>query len=330
MLVPRLTTPLLLAAALLAFAGRPAVPPLEQVASIPLPGVQGRIDHLAVDVQARRLYVAALGNNTVEVLDLRNNRHERSVAGFKEPQGIGVVPETSEVVVANGQGEGAEFRRGGDLHLSRSVPLGDDADNVRVDPRASRVYVGYGSGAIAALDATNGRKLGEAPVGGHPESFQLEAAGPRIFVNVPAAHHISVIDRIQMKVSATWPVTAAGANYPMALDESGRRLFLGCRTPPVVLVYDTDSGRQAGSVEVAGDTDDLFWDAGRQRLYVTAGEGFIDVVQFIGERPRRTAHLSSAAGARTSLFVPALGRLYLAVPHRGSQAAEVRVFETRD
>jgi DNA-binding beta-propeller fold protein YncE len=330
MVSTRLTTTLVLTAPLLAFAARAGDSPLVQVASIPLPGVQGRIDHLAVDLRSQRLYVAALGNNTVEVLGLRTNRHESSVAGFKEPQGIAVVPEPSAVVVANGQGEGAEFRSGGDLRLIRGVPLGDDADNVRVDAKATRVYVGYGSGAIAALDASDGRKLGEVPVGGHPESFQLEAAGPRIFVNVPTARLISVIDRGQMKTVASWSVTAAAANYPMALDEAGHRVFIGCRNPPLVLVYDTESGKQVGSVEIAGDTDDLFWDAQRQRLYVTAGEGFIDVLQSAGGTLRRTAHLASAAGARTSLFVAALGRLYVAVPHRGSQPAEIRVFEARD
>ncbi len=330
MVSSRLMTTLVLTVPLLAFAARAGGPPLVQVASIPLPGVQGRIDHLAVDVQSQRLYVAALGNNTVEVLDLKTNRHEKSVGGFKEPQGIGVVAETSAVVVANGQGEGAEFRAGGDLRLIRGVPLGDDADNVRVDAKAKRVYVGYGSGAIAALDGRDGRKLGEVPVGGHPESFQLEAGGPRIFVNVPTARHILVINRAQMTISATWPVTVAAANYPMALDESGHRVFVGCRKPPVVLVYDTESGKQVDSVEIAGDTDDLFWDAQRQRLYVTAGEGFIDVLQSAGGTLQRTAHLASAAGARTSLFVPTLGRLYLAVPHRGTQPAEIRVFEARD
>lgn len=321
---------LLLAVCPLLLAAARTAPPLVEIAAIPLPGVEGRIDHLAIDLQAKRLYVAALGHGTVEVLDLRNNRHEKSVPGFEEPQGIGVVPGTSEVAVANGQGAGVDFRAGGDLHLIRRVPLGEDADNVRVDDAARRVYVGYGSGAIAALDAADGRKAGEVPVGGHPESFQLESTGPRLFVNVPTARRVVVLDRRQMKVVDTWPVIAAGANYPMALDEAGHRLFIGCRTPAVALVYDTRSGRQTGSVAIAGDTDDLFWDAVRQRLYVAAGEGYLDVIEFAGSAPRRTAHLASAPGARTSLYVPALNRLYLAVPHRGSQRTEIRIFEARE
>jgi DNA-binding beta-propeller fold protein YncE len=321
----------MLAAAASALIGaRAADQPLVLVGSIPLPGVEGRIDHLAVDAAGQRLFVAALGNNSVEVLDLAGMRHLRSVPGFKEPQGIAFLPDPQQIVVANGQGTGAEFRAAGDLRLVTSVALGEDADNVRFDAAARRVYVGYGSGAIAAIDAADGRKVAEVAVGGHPESFQLESGGPRLFVNVPAAHHVSVIDRAQMKLLATWPVADASANYPMALDEQSRRLFIGCRKPAVVLVFDTQSGRQVGSAPVAGDTDDIFWDARRQRLYVTAGEGFIDVLEGGGGSLRVTAHVPTAAGARTSLFVPALGRLYLAVPHRGAQAAEIRVYEARE
>lgn len=317
----------LAAAGVLARAGEPLV----LVGSIALPHVEGRIDHLAADAAARRLYVAALGNDTVEVLDLAAARHARSVRGFKEPQGIGVVPEPPQVVVANGQGTGAEFRAPDDLRLVRSVALGDDSDNVRVDAQGKRVYVGYGDGAIAAIDASSGRKVADVSVGGHPESFQLEPTpGTRLFVNVPSAHHVSVVDRTQMKVVATWPVTEAASNYPMALDGPGHRLFIGCRRPAVVLILDAESGRQIGSAAIAADTDDLFWDVKHHRLYVSAGEGFIDVLQAEGSGLRRTARIPTAAGARTSLFVPALDRLYLAVPHRGRQAAEIRIYETRD
>jgi DNA-binding beta-propeller fold protein YncE len=322
------TFALLSMAVMLATAEEPK--PLVQVAAIRLPSVEGRIDHLAVDVTAQRLYVAALGNNTVEVLDLAAGRHVTSVTGFKEPQGIGIVPDPPHVVVANGQGTGAEFRAPGDLHIVRAVTLGDDADNVRVDAAARRVYVGYGAGAIATIDAVTGRKISEVAVGGHPESFQLEASGPRLFVNVPTARHISVIDRAQMKVVGTWPVTQAAAHYPMALDEPGHRLFVGCRKPAVVLTFDTQSGKQTGSLAIAGDTDDLFWDAKRQRLYVSAGEGYIDVLQAGESGLRRTSQIATAAGARTSLFVPAFNRLYLAVPHRGGQAAEIRIYEAHD
>jgi len=304
--------------------------PLTLVRTIELPGVEGRIDHLAFDPATARLYVAALGNNTVEVLDTKSGADVKSLPGFHEPQGIAVIAATKAVAIANGEGGGVQFVSADDYRPGAMVRLGDDADNVRYDASARRVYVGYGSGALAAIDATAHNVVGEVKLAGHPESFQLERAGARIFVNVPTAGHIAVIDRTSMKVIGTWPVTTAKANFPMALDEANRRLFVGCRRPAKVLVFDTASGAPIASIDVVGDTDDLFYDSARKRLYVTGGEGFIDVVQDGGkDRFSRLAHVPTAPGARTSLFVPDESRLYLAVPHRSAQKAEVHVFEAR-
>ena len=305
--------------------------PLSLVRSIELPRVEGRIDHLAFDPATQRLYVAALGNNTVEVLDVKSGVHLKSLPGFREPQGIAVAIDTKAVAVANGQGEGLQLISADDYRSGAMVRLGDDADNVRYDATAKRLYVGFGSGALAAVDPAVGKLLGQVKLPGHPESFQLERNGSRVFVNVPSADQIAVIDRAAMKIVATWPVTGARANYPMALDEENRRIFIGCRRPAKVLVYDTGTGKQTGWVDIVGDTDDMFFDAKRKRLYVVGGDGFIDVLDVRPAAPiTRVAHIATAAGARTALFVADQGRLYLAVPHRGSQRAEIRVFETRE
>jgi DNA-binding beta-propeller fold protein YncE len=304
--------------------------PLTLVRSIELPRVEGRIDHLAVDVAGQRLFVAALGNNTVEVLDLKAGTHVKSIPGFREPQGIAVAPDTKLVAVANGQGEGLQLLSADDYRAGASVRLGDDSDNVRYDAAAKRIYVGYGSGALASVGPTDAKVLASVKLAGHPESFQLERSGPRIFVNVPNAGHIAVVDRGPMTVVAAWPVTGAKSNFPMALDEANHRLFVGCRRPAKALTFDTATGKEVGSFDIVGDTDDLFYDATRKRLYVSGGEGFIDVFQNQdANRLVRVAHIPTAAGARTSLFVPEQSRLYLAVPHRGSQKAEIRVFEAR-
>jgi DNA-binding beta-propeller fold protein YncE len=303
--------------------------PLSLVSSIVLPGVEGRIDHLAFDADAQRLFVAALGNSTVEVLDLKANRHLKSLPGFKEPQGIAIASDAMAVVVANGQGDGAQFLDVNGFRPTKTVHLGDDSDNVRYDAAAKRVFVGFGGGALAAINAGDGKVLGEAKLAGHPESFQLERGGSRIFVNIPSADHIAVVDRATMKVTATWPVTGAKANYPMALDEANHRLFVGCRRPAKVLIYDTATGKETSSFDAVGDTDDLFYDAVRKRLYVSGGEGFIDVFQDESGQFNRLAHVATAPGARTSLFVADQNRLYLAVPHRGAQKAEIRVFDVR-
>ena len=304
--------------------------PLVFVRAIGLPRVEGRIDHLAFDAATGRLYVAALGNNTVEVLDAAGGMHVKSLPGFHEPQGIAVLPDLEFVAVANGQGEGLQILSGRDHRPHTMIRLGDDADNVRYDESGKRVYVGFGSGALASIDPVTATVLGAAKLAGHPESFQLERLGSRVFVNIPSAAQIAVIDRTSMKVAATWPVTSAAANFPMALDEANHRVFVGCRRPAKVLVFDTISGKQTGSFEIVGDTDDLFYDAARKRLYVTGGEGYVDVVQDQGGNQfTRLAHLRTAPGARTSLFVAEQGYLYLAVPHRGEQKAEIRVFEAR-
>ena len=200
------------------------------VGTIDLPGVEGRIDHLAVDMAAQRLYVAALGNNTVEVLDLKSNSHVKSVPGFREPQGIVVLTDAKVVAVANGQGEGVQFIDASDYHPTKAVKLGDDSDNVRYDASAKRVYVGFGSGALAAVSPTEGKVISQVKLAGHPESFQLERSGSRIFVNVPTADHIAVVDRGAMKVIAAAVAEAKRVNAPGAViavvDDGGNLMAL--------------------------------------------------------------------------------------------------------
>jgi DNA-binding beta-propeller fold protein YncE len=321
------------AVALLCIAMQSAPPqePLKLVRAIELPGVDGRIDHMALDPTGQKLLVAALGHNTVEVVDVKGGTHFKSLPGFREPQGIAVVPDAALIAVADGQGEGVQTLGVNDYRIVKTIPLGDDADNVRYDGAAKTLYVGYGSGALAAVRPTDGTVAGRATLAAHPESFQLEQSGPRVFVNVPTAGHIAVVDRGTMKVTATWRVTGAASNFPMALDEAGHRLFVGCRRPAKLLVYDTATGKETGAADIVGDTDDLFYDAARKRLYVSGGDGFIDVLDAREPAtPTRLARVATSAGARTSLFAPAQNRLYLAVPHRGAQRAEIRVYEVRD
>jgi DNA-binding beta-propeller fold protein YncE len=313
---------------LASFQGVSGDAPLRLVGTIELPAIQGRIDHLAVDLAHARLFVAALGNNTVEVIDLRDRRVVQSLQGFDEPQGVAVAPDLNMLVVANGGNGRVQLLNGADLHSGKTVPLSGDADNVRYDPRQRRVYVGYGSGALAAIDPLSGSRIADIRLGGHPESLQLERNGDRIFVNVPGAGHIAVVDRKDMHLVSTWAMAGARANYPMALNEAAHRLFVGCRHPSKALVFDTSSGRIVASFDITGDTDDLFFDEVRQRVYVSGGEGFLDVIQQQpGDHFMRVLHLSTASGARTSLYVAEQNRLYLAVPRRGSTAAQIRIYE---
>ncbi len=304
--------------------------PLRLVQTIPLPNVEGRIDHMAVDVKGQRLFIAALGNNSVEVLDLRAGKHLQSIGGFDEPQGIGFIPEFDKIFIANGKSGACDILNGTSFKRITTVKFADDADNVRYDGTARRVYVGYGSGALGVIDPVNGNQIGDIKLDAHPESFQLEKSGSRIFVNLPDAKKIVLVDREARKTIATWPATGAAANFPMALDEPHHRLLVGFRKPARLLVFDTESGKVMTNLESPGDADDIFYDSSRRRVYVSGGDGSIGVFQQQdGDHYQPMAKIPTAAGARTALFVPELDRLYLAVPHRGSQKAEVRVYEAQ-
>jgi hypothetical protein len=304
--------------------------PLRLVQTIPLPNVEGRIDHMAVDLKGQRLFVAALGNNTVEVLDLRAGKRIRSITGLHEPQGVGFIPEFNKIFVANAKSGACEVFDGSSFKSIKSIKFSDDADNIRYDAAARRVYVGYGSGGVGIIDAATGDQLGAIKLEGHPESFQLEKSGPRLFANIPTSQKIVVVDREKRATITAWPTAGATANFPMALDETHHRLFVGFRKPAKFIVFDTDSGKVVASMDSAGDADDVFYDNSHQRIYISGGEGFLSIFQQDdADHYRAMTKIPTAMGARTSLFVPELRRFYLAVPHRGNQRAEVRVYEAQ-
>lgn len=296
---------------------------------IDLPNVDGRIDHFSADVKGQRLFMSALGNHTVEVLDVQSGKRVHTIPDLAEPQGLYYDPSSNRLFAACASDGAAKVFDGGTFQLLGTAELSADADNIRYDARGRRVIVGYGDGALAFLDS-NGKKTGEIALDAHPESFQLEKSGTRAFVNVPDKKEIQVLDLVKNTMSGRCPVTSALKNYPMALDEADHRLLIGCRAPARMLVLDTSAGRQTASVEIVGDTDDLFYDAAKRRVYVIGGQGFVDVFeQKDPDRYERIAHQPTAPGARTGLFVPDWGKLFVAVPHRGEQRAEVLVYQVQ-
>jgi DNA-binding beta-propeller fold protein YncE len=280
-------------------------------------------------VKGKRLFMSALGNNTVEVLDVDSGKRLKTLTGLAEPQGVYYDPSTNRLFVACAKDGSTKLFDAGTFQLLNTAKFSADADNIRYDARGHRVIVGYGDGALAFLDS-NAKKTGEIPLDGHPESFQLEKTGTRVFVNVPDKKEIQVADLVKNSLLAKWPVTSALKNYPVALDEGHHRLLTGCRAPARMLAIDTESGKEIASVEIVGDTDDLFYDAAKARVYVIGGQGFVDVFeQKDADHYGRIGHYPTAAGARTGLFVPEWSKLFVAVPHRGEQRAEVLVFETK-
>jgi len=311
-----------------ALAAEPTALKLTQ--TIPLPGVKGRFDHFALDPAGKRLFVAALGNNTLEVIDLAAGKRIRSLAGMSKPTGVLFLSKPNQIIVANGDDGTLKILSGDVSQVLHNLTALADADNLRFDPPTKLAWLGYGEGALAIIDPAAAKLLGSVKLPAHPESFQLEREGNRIFVNVPDAKQVAVIDRTKRTVTDTWPMETFQANFPMALDETNHRLFIGCRQPARLVVLDTATGKPVADLAISGDIDDLFYDAPRKHLYLSCGEGFLDTIeQTTADTYRRVSQLPTAPGARTCYFAPSRDRLYLAVPDRGSPKAEIRVFQPR-
>jgi DNA-binding beta-propeller fold protein YncE len=301
---------------------------LELKQTIALPGVEGRIDHLAFDATGERLFVCALGNNTVEVLDLRKGERVHSITGLGGPQGVAYLPELDRIFVANDKGGICKIYDAKSYENVGEIDFKDDADNARYDDSSKRLFVGFGSGGIGIISAPEGKSIGSIKLSAHPEAFELEKQGHRIFVNVPNARHVAVIDRDKGEVIATWRTDLAFGNFPIALDETNHRLFVGCRLPSKLVVLDTELGKVIAKIDISGDSDDLFYDSKRHRIYAICGAGKIDIIeQADANTYKALAKIDTADGARTGLFAPERDSLFVAVPHRGSQQAEIRRYQ---
>jgi DNA-binding beta-propeller fold protein YncE len=301
-------------------------PLLQLEAKIPLGDIRGRIDHMAVDLARQRLLVAALGHGGLAVVDLKAQRLDRIVGNLPEPQGVGYDPVTDTVYVANAGDGSLRVFKGADFSPAGRIDLGSDADNVRVDSKAGRVVVGHGDGALAILDAATQKIIASAALKAHPESFQLDGSSERIFVNLPNADAIDVIDRTTGKEIASWPTAGRSANFAMALDQARQHVLVAFRRPAELGVFSAADGKLVASLRTCGDIDDVFVDSRRDRIYISCGQGFIDVLAADGATYRSADRIPTATGARTSLFVPELDRLLLAVPARGTSGAAIWIY----
>src|SRR5436190_8705504 len=300
---------------------------LQLTQTIRLPGVEGRIDHMELDATSDRLFVCALGNNTVEVLDLRKGERIHSITGLGAPQGIAYIPELNRIFVANDKGGICKIYDGKSFQAVAQLDFKDDADNVRYDSATKKIYVGFGSGGIGIVNAADGKQVGSIKLTAHPEAFELEKNGKRIFVNVPNSRHVAVIDREKGEAINKWKTDLAFGNFPMALDEANHRLFVGCRLPSKLVVLNTESGDVVAKIDISGDPDDVFYDRKRHRIYAICGAGKVDIIEQTDPNTYlASAKVNTADGARTGLFVPEGDTLFVAVPHRGSQQAEVRAY----
>jgi DNA-binding beta-propeller fold protein YncE len=308
--------------------------PLLLVQQIPLPNVGGRIDHFTFDGKRKRVIGAALGNNTVEVVDTFAGRDIHSITGAADPQGAVFVGEFNKLFVANGTDGKLRTYDGDSFKLIGTVDMGEDADNVRYDPAEKRIYVAFGGdegGGIAVLDAASGKRLDDAAkLDAHPESFQIATSKPVIYANIATKAKVVVIDRKTHKVT-DWPLKNAKGNYPMALDEADHRLLVVTRKPARLIAIDTETGAMVASIPCVNDADDVYYDTGRKRIYIPGGEGFLSVIQQTdADHYQLVAKIPTTIGARTGLWYEKRDRFYLAVPASSKEGAALWVYAPED
>lgn len=311
-----------------------AIAPLQLEEEIPIPNVAGRLDHFTADAKRKRLFVSALGNNTVEVIDVFAGRVIRSIQGLSEPQGPLYVADFDKLYVANAGDGKVNVYDGATYALQKAIEVGEDPDNVRYDAMSKKVLVGFGEedGGIATIDPGKDEIVGGAlKTGGHPESFQVENSGDHIFVNVPDVGN--VVESIDRKTGAIakWPLAGLRGNYAMALDEPDHRLFTVTRKAPMMVVLDTQTGKEVARLRAAGECDDVFYDSSRKRIYEIGAEGFISVFQ--KDDPNHYSliqNVPSAIGVRTGYWFEKRDRFYVGVPAKGNEPAQIWTYEAED
>jgi DNA-binding beta-propeller fold protein YncE len=290
---------------------------------IQLGEIRGRLDHMAIDLARQRLFVAQLENDTVGVVDYEAREIAHVITNVKRPQGLAYVRTSDALFVANGGDGSVRMFGGSEYQISGRVELGDNADNVRFDAEMNRILVAYGSGALAVIDASSGRRLDDIALTAQAESFQIDRGSNRIYVNSPKEEAVVVLDRASGKHIAAWP-TGNASNFPMAVNETASHVLVAFRNPPKLVALATRDGAVVATAAICADADDMFLDDGRSRIYVSCGEGFVDVLDAKQYKP--VARVATAKGARTSLFVPGIGRLFVAARATPEAPAAVWVF----
>jgi WD40 repeat protein len=293
---------------------------------IALPGVQGRIDHMDYNLKDQLIYVAALGNNSLEIADIKTGQVVHSIKGLDEPQGVAYIPQHNEIFVANGGSGMCEFYNAETYEKTASVKLSSDADDVRYDSINKRIYVGYGTGGIAIVDADSHRQIGDIKLPGHPESFQLDKSINRLFVNVPDAGIIVVLDLKEEKLIDKWK-NEGSANFPMAIDINAHKVFIGYRRPPQFTVVDGRTGQRSGSYSMVSDADDMYFDESYKLLFVSGGGGYINIFKEETGDFKQVANIPGRSGARTSLLIPQLHLFILAERANGKNEAGLSVYK---
>jgi DNA-binding beta-propeller fold protein YncE len=317
--------------ALLGSATTTRADPLELVQTIVLKGKAGNLDHLALDAKRQRLFLANTANSTLDVIDLKDGKLLKQIGNQGGIQGVAHAPDLDRVFVGLGKDGFCNVFEGDDCKLVKTVKFEDDADNVRYDPRTHQAYVAHAEKSLGVLDGKTGEQKADIKLAGDAEGFQMETGRPRLYLNTPSPSQVTVIDTDKNEIVTTYPVKMAAENTPLALDEANHRLFLGCRKEPKVVVMDTETGKELSSADIAGEVDDLWFDAKRKQLYASCGDEVLVVLaQKDADHYTPLFRIQTPKGSKTSFFDPESGRLFLAVPRQeGKAGPEIRVYQAK-
>jgi YVTN family beta-propeller protein len=308
---------------------------LQLTRTIVLTGIEGKFDHLTIDTIGNRLFVAATGNHSIEVIDLKTDKVQQSITGLGKPHGLAWVNATSSLYVADGLLGELRVYSGNPLVLTGKIKLSDDADDMVYDEAKHLLFVGHGGSdatnpaEIAVVDTDYFNLLANLPVATHPEALDIDPASERIFANIAESNEVAVIDTITKTVAAHWKLTKAADNVPMAFDHEHNLLYVACREPGTLIALDVANGKEVARLPTAGEADDLFYDPTLRRAYVISGAGEVDVYQVDeAKNLHPLGALHTDAGAKTALFVSAQNLLYVGVPSTKEKPPEIRVFAT--
>lgn len=312
-----------------------AASPFTLQKAISLPGIQGKFDHFAIDFEGRRLFVAATGNHSVEVIDLATGKVAQSITGLGKPHGLAWQATSKTLYVSDGTQRNLQEYEGNPLKLAGKIALSNDADDMVLNPATHLLYVGHGGsgaanpGRVAVVDTASFTLKADIPVATHPEALDLDPGGNRIFANIADSSEVAVIDGNTNKITANWKLTKASDNVPVAYDAADNILYLAARTPASVIALDAATGRELSRASSAAGADDLFYDDSLHRVYLVAGGGEVDVYHAAAKAPLHSIGvLPTEPGAKTALFVPSINTLFVGIPSANGHSAEIRVYAT--
>jgi DNA-binding beta-propeller fold protein YncE len=302
-----------------------------------LAGYEGDFDHFGVDLKGNRLFLAGEDGGTLEVFDLRSGAHVKSVKGMETPHAIHYEPKRDRLIVSN-SGDGlSKILDGKSYAVVDTIRLAPGADVMSYDPSSQNLwFVTGGKNAskkmdktvVAQVDSNTGKTIGEVTFDtDFTEGIVAEQAGSRVFVNVAGKSEIAVLDKKTRKVLATWPVKEGENNSAIDLDEKNKRLFVITRKPFKLVVLDSDTGRSVASFDAPPRTNGMMFDRANRRIYAT-GDDYVAVFRQIdADHYEELARVASEKGAKTSVLVPELRRLYVAVGGSSTQKAGVLRYE---